>query len=63
MTPDELNMAKTIVAANVEDIDVVNPAMYRETGKNDIDCRKYVADYEVKFDEMFSLDMFLTMMV
>lgn len=39
-TPDELNVAKTIVAANVVEIDVVNPAIYNETGKNDIDCKK-----------------------
>ena len=34
-TPDELNSERVIVADKGEEMDVVNIAMYRETGKYD----------------------------
>ena len=45
ITPEELNSARTIVAERGEAMEVVNTAMYNETGKNDSDWNMSVMLY------------------
>lgn len=44
-TPAMLNIAKTIVAESGDEMVVVKTAIYKETGKYDMACRKLVTDY------------------
>ena len=45
ITPEELKMDKTIVAESGDEIDLVNTAIYKDTGKYESACKIVVVHY------------------